>query len=268
MDTQYEVPVALAAICGLRRGECLALTVDDIDFNNRRIRINKQLNDIEKQAVIGDPKSEESNRTISAPEEVFNILRRHIQQNEKNKLMLADEYKDYKLVVCQNDGDYVRPVYFSKNFTRFIEKHKLKKIRFHDLRHSCASLMLKSGIAMKTASNILGHSSIGITADLYTHVLDETKQAAALQIGKEVFGSNDMGMLETESNNGARSIVAPEPAEKDGADSLLEKILHRDNLNAARLKEKGYTDGGVSLLISNSFLEIRNTFTQDTEKYF
>ncbi|MBP7247726.1 MAG: tyrosine-type recombinase/integrase [Negativicutes bacterium] len=90
-------------------------------------------------------------------------------------------------MICQANGKLIKPPYFSKNFTNMIKQHKLKKIRFHDLRHSCASLMLRSGVAMKTASQILGHSTIGITADLYTHVLEDTKKEAAIQIGKELF---------------------------------------------------------------------------------
>ena len=187
-NTTLEIPVALAAVCGLRRGECLALTVDDIDFANKTITINKQFLDLDKQAVLGEPKSEESNRVISAPPEVFAIIERHIQRNEENKAMLEGEYEDNRLLVCSNDGKPIRPIYFTKNFARFIERNNLRRIRFHDLRHSCASLMLKSGIAMKTASQILGHSAIGITADLYTHVLEDTKKEAAIQVGKELFG--------------------------------------------------------------------------------
>lgn len=187
-NTTLEVPVALAAVCGLRRGECLALTEDDIDFTNKTITINKQYLDLDKQAVLGEPKSEESNRVVSAPPEIFAIIERHIQRNEANKAMLEDEYEDHRLLVCSNDGKPIRPIYFTKNFSRFIERNNLRRIRFHDLRHSCASLMLKSGIAMKTASQILGHSAIGITADLYTHVLEETKKEAAIQMGKELFG--------------------------------------------------------------------------------
>ena len=187
-NTTLEIPVALAAICGLRRGECLALTVEDVDFENKTITINKQFLELDKQAILGEPKSEESNRVVSAPPEVFAIIERHIQRNEANKAMLEDEYEDHRLLVCSNDGKPIRPIYFTKNFSRFIERNNLRRIRFHDLRHSCASLMLKSGVAMKTASQILGHSAIGITADLYTHVLEDTKKEAAIQIGKELFG--------------------------------------------------------------------------------
>ena len=187
-DTRLEVPVALAAVCGLRRGECLALTADDIDFENQIITINKQLLELENKAVVGEPKSEESNRLVSAPVEVFEIIERHLQRNKRNKNLLGCEYEDHGLITCNDNGTPIRPVYFSKNFAKVIAKNGMKHIRFHDLRHSCASLMLKSGVAMKTASQILGHSTISVTADLYTHVLQETKKEAALQVGLELFG--------------------------------------------------------------------------------
>lgn len=78
-----------------------------------------------------------------------------------------------------------------KTFKDFLTRHNMRTIRFHDLRHSCASLMLQSGVAMKTASEILGHSSIAITADLYTHVMQKTKEEAATQIGDYVFGTQE-----------------------------------------------------------------------------
>lgn len=187
-DTKLEVPVALAAVCGLRRGECLALTDNDIDFENQLIMINKQMLELENKAVVGEPKSEESNRIVSAPPEIFSIIKRNMERNKRNKSLLGNEYEDHRLIVCNDNGTPIRPVYFSKNFAKTIERSGMKHIRFHDLRHSCASLMLKSGVAMKTASQILGHSSIGITADLYTHVFQETKKEAALQVGQVVFG--------------------------------------------------------------------------------
>lgn len=190
-DTPYEMAVALAAVCGLRRGECLALTEEDVDFENRTIRINKQLVDIDNKGVVWEPKSEDSNRIISAPQEIFDMIARHIARHAENKRLLVDEYHENGLIVCQDDGKAIRPNYFTNNFSNLIARHKLKPIRFHDLRHSCASLMLRSGVAMKTASQILGHSTIAITADLYTHVLEDSKRQAADQVGAILFGKNE-----------------------------------------------------------------------------
>lgn len=189
-NTIYELPIALAAICGLRRGECLAIKEDDIDFENKTILINKQLIDLDDKVVLTPPKSEESTRLISAPNEVFEIIYRHIQKNHKNKELLENEYDDQKWIICHNNGRIIKPKYFSKNFTNMIKSKNLKPIRFHDLRHSCASLMLTSGVAMKTASQILGHSSISITADLYTHVTQDNKRIAAIKIGNKLFGNS------------------------------------------------------------------------------
>lgn len=186
-DTTLEVPVALASICGLREGECLAIKEEDVNFENQTIRINKQLSCINYKVKVTTPKSEESNRIISAPKEVFDIIRKHIEKNHLNKMMLEHEYFDDGWIVCYDNGKCINPRYFSKKFAKFIATKKLKKIRFHDLRHSCASLMLTSGVAMKTASQILGHSSIAITADLYTHVTADNKRIAAQQIEQTLF---------------------------------------------------------------------------------
>lgn len=79
-DTIYEVPIALASICGLREGECLALQENDIDFNNMTIKITKQLTRVNNIVKITPPKSEESNRIINAPKEVFDIIQRRIEK--------------------------------------------------------------------------------------------------------------------------------------------------------------------------------------------
>lgn len=197
--TCFEIPIALAAICGLRRGECLALTVEDIDFENQMININKQMIDLGKEVFIERPKSEDSNRVISAPPEVFAMIRRHLGIHRQHKEALLGEYEDHELLVCQVNGKPYRPSSFSKSFTEMLKKKELKKIRFHDLRHSCASLMLTSGVAMKTASQILGHSSIAITADLYTHILEDVKKDAADQIGGNLFKKQRVSVDENQT---------------------------------------------------------------------
>lgn len=181
-DTPYELPIALAGICGLRRGECLGLKISDIDFSTKTIKISRQLILLRKQIVESEPKSTDSNRIIAVPDMVMEIIKKQIQLNNHYKQLLQNEYFDEGYLICHNNGTPIRPDYLTKNFANFIQSKGLKKIRFHDLRHTCASLMLKSGVAMKTASEILGHSSISITADLYTHVLQDTKQVAANQI--------------------------------------------------------------------------------------
>ncbi|WP_196592157.1 tyrosine-type recombinase/integrase [Pectinatus frisingensis] len=187
-DSMYEVPVALAAICGLRRGECLGLKEKDISFEEKTINIVRQLADVNNKTIISEPKSTNGIRLISAPDEVFAILEQHIKKNHYYKQLLGKEYDDQGWIVCRNDGKWIRPILFSKNFANLIKRNRLKKIRFHDLRHSCASLMLNSGVPMKIVSQILGHSSIGITADLYTHVLQENKKDAAKNVGDMLFG--------------------------------------------------------------------------------
>lgn len=190
-DSPYELPIALAGICGLRRGECLGLKEDDINFDNKQINISRQLILINKQVIESIPKSNDSTRIIFAPEEVLELIKKRIDINRHHREMLGNEYKDHGYIICNDDGSPIRPDYLTKNFSNFIKSKGLKKIRFHDLRHTCASLMLKSGVAMKTASEILGHSSISITADLYTHVLQDTKQIAANQISNLLFGKKD-----------------------------------------------------------------------------
>lgn len=190
-DTPYELPIALAGICGLRRGECLGLKISDIDFSTKTIKISRQLILLRKQIVESEPKSTDSNRVIAVPDMVMEIIQKQIRVNNHYKQLLQNEYFDKGYLICHNNGTPIRPDYLTKNFANFIQSKGLKKIRFHDLRHTCASLMLKSGVAMKTASEILGHSSISITADLYTHVLQDTKQVAANQIEQLLINEKD-----------------------------------------------------------------------------
>ena len=163
--------------------------MDKIDFDNHVIIIDEQLIEVGNVVKVGTPKSEESNRRIAAPAEVFEALSERQQEVRQHKEWLEDAYHDNNLVLCRDDGMPIRPRGFTHLFTDLLARHKLKKIRFHDLRHSCATLMLQSGVAMKTASEILGHSSIAITADLYTHVLDSEKKEAAAQVGSLLFGN-------------------------------------------------------------------------------
>lgn len=187
-DTDMEVPIALAAICGMRRGEIMGLMWKEVSFENNTIRVCRQLLPTKNGLEFEEPKSEDSIRIINVPAEVMDMLKHHLDRQQEYKRLLGNEYHNNGLVNCRNNGEPIDPRYFSKQFTQTIKKAGLKHIRFHDLRHSCASLMLTAGVPMKVASQILGHSSIGITADLYTHVLTDLKKDAAVKISSKIFG--------------------------------------------------------------------------------
>ena len=118
-------------------------------------------------------------------------MKRRKEELDQHKEWLDNAYDEHDLVLCRGNGSPIRPGNFTKAFKDFLARHNMRTIRFHDLRRSCASLMLQSGVAMKTASEILGHSSIAITSDLCTHVMQKTKEETAAQIGDYVFGTQE-----------------------------------------------------------------------------
>lgn len=192
-NTDMEVPIALAAICGMRRGEVLGLMHGDICFNNNTIQIQRQLIPTKEGPIFEQPKSEDSNRIINAPQEVMAMIKQHLDRQEGYKKMLGEEYQDNGLINCYPDGRMIDPRNFSKMFAKILKDAGLKHIKFHALRHSAATLMLSAGVPMKVASQILGHSTIGITADLYQHVVTDMKKEAAEKVRNILFSNEENG---------------------------------------------------------------------------
>lgn len=190
-DNDFVVAITLAAICGMRRGEILGLMRDDINLKERTISIRRQLIPTKEGLIFEQPKSEDSNRIIHAPQEVITIIEHHLQCQERYKEKLGDDYQDNGLVNCYPDGRMIDPRNFSKIFAKTLKDAGLKHIKFHALRHSAATLMLSAGVPMKVASQILGHSTVGITADLYQHVISDMKLEAADKVGNILFKKGD-----------------------------------------------------------------------------
>lgn len=180
--TDLEVPITLAVILGLRRGEMLGLKWADVDFKNHIFVIRNNLVDTSQGLILKSPKSQKGSRIIDIPETLAQLLKRHKKSQLKNKLQLGGHYQDNDLVCCSNDGSFIPPKYFSQKFSRFLVRNDLKKIRLHDLRHTNATLMLKYGVPAKLASQRLGHSSVGITLDLYSHVIGDMQQEVSDKI--------------------------------------------------------------------------------------
>lgn len=182
-DNDIEIAIILGALAGLRRGEVLGLKWDTVNFEKGTITISETVVRV-LNTYTKDPKSDTSQRNIAAPDALIKALRAQRKKQLELKLMLGQAYQDNNLVCCRADGSPITPSAFSHRYKALLTNSNLPYIRFHDLRHSYATLLLKGNVPAKVASALLGHSSVGITLDLYSHVLDEMKEEAAEKIGK------------------------------------------------------------------------------------
>lgn len=177
-NTDMELPIKLSALLGLRRGEVLGITWNSIDFENKTLDITQQVISVSNKTYISIPKTEGSIRTLPLSEEFIKLLQEYKDKQTVEISSYLDSYTDNNLVFCKSDGSPLNSDWFYKKYKNLLKMHNLKPIRFHDLRHSFATLMLEQGVDIKTISTLLGHSTIKITADIYTHVLDHTKRKA------------------------------------------------------------------------------------------
>lgn len=188
-DSWLEVPVLLGVGLGLRRGEVLALRWDCVDFGKSTIRVERSLIYVKGQISFKSPKSEAGERSLVVPASIMEVLRRHRTAQAKHRLKAGDLYADHDLVVCEPDGRPVVPSNLSNRFKAMLASAGFKILRFHDLRHTHASLLLKYGVAAKVASSRLGHSNVGITLDLYSHIYSEMEEDVAKKIDMNIFNA-------------------------------------------------------------------------------
>lgn len=191
--TPIETAVMLSLLLGLRRGEALGLRFCDCDFNKMEIHIRQQVSTIKAEYGTGSTygikhlKTNKCKRTIPIPRIIaVSIL------NQKNWVELQRKnygslYYDNDLVNCNPDGSFRSPQTLLKQFKNLLRKLSLPDIRFHDLRHTCASMLIENDTEMKIVSGLLGHSNYSTTADIYTSILNKKKQPAEIMQLK--FGS-------------------------------------------------------------------------------
>jgi len=175
--TELEIPVALALFYGLRRSEILGLRWENIDFDNRLIHIVHSVNQIsiegERQVVERDIlKRKSSYRTLPLSEFILPLLEAH---KEKCGYVCVDE-----------TGNLLKPDTLSRRFGALLEKHGLRRIRFHDCRHSCSGFLLSAQVPLIEVQQWLGHSNISTTADLYSH-LDFSMKLRSADILNKLF---------------------------------------------------------------------------------
>lgn len=173
----------LAVTTGLRRGELLGLCWDCVNLEHGTIAIQRQLLTLKDGLSLEETtKSRSGKRSITLPDDAIRELKEYKRKQAEEKLLLGEAYQDHGLVFCNEDGSMFDPRNFTKRFQYQLEKAGIQKVRLHDLRHTHASLLLSRGVHPKVVQERMGHSSITITLDLYSHLAPGLEEAAAASL--------------------------------------------------------------------------------------
>ena len=177
-DTEIYIPVLLALMHGLRRGEVLALQWNDVDFEVGTLSIKRSANYIKGEFFLSDTKTRNSRRTLRMSPTMICSLREHKALQDEWRVEFGKGFNPYNLVICRKDGSPMTPNAVQYLFKEALSTNDLPDIRFHDLRHTNATFMLRNEVPAKIVSAMLGHSTISITLDTYSHVMTDMQQDA------------------------------------------------------------------------------------------
>nr|WP_320147882.1 tyrosine-type recombinase/integrase [uncultured Anaeromusa sp.] len=169
-DTSLFLPVSLSVALGLRRAEALGLCWEHVNFETGTISIRKTLVMTSFGPILQTPKTKNSSRNLPMPPKIREILLAEKEKQEANRIVLGKEYQNNGFVCCKENGSAYSPNYITHRFTRVLNELPVTKIHFHELRHTYATLSLENNVPLKVVSELLGHSTISITANTYSHV--------------------------------------------------------------------------------------------------
>lgn len=182
-----------ALYSGLRQGELFALTWNDINFKESYIDVNKTYRYIANvsrngrssgHSSIQTPKTVKSIRKVPIPKFLTKMLIQYKKEQKLHKIRYADVYNDNNLVFCNDMGNYLVDSTVGRNFKTILTKSKIPLRKFHDLRHTYATRLFELGEEPKTVQELLGHSTVSITLNTYTHVLESVKEKAIAKLDK------------------------------------------------------------------------------------
>ncbi|HEV2357498.1 MAG TPA: site-specific integrase [bacterium] len=166
----------MAITTGLRQGELLGLQWDDVDLTGALLHVRHSLHEVNGRLSLGEPKTARAKRPVDLPRIAVAALREHRER------MLAEGHP-HGWVFCDTEGGPVRrPNLLRRSFQPLLKKAGLPQIRFHDLRHTAATLLLLQGVHPKVVQERLGHSQISVTLDTYSHVLPSMGREAAAKL--------------------------------------------------------------------------------------
>jgi integrase len=169
----------LALTCGMRQAELLGLRWADVDLDGGKLSVRRQVMRVGGEWRFSEPKTKAGRRVITLPALAVSALREHRRQQAEERLRAAD-WQDLGLVFPNRRGAPIaKENLLRRSFWPLLERAGLDHVRFHDLRHSCASLLLASGLHPKVVQERLGHSTIAVTMDVYSHVMPTLQREAA-----------------------------------------------------------------------------------------
>lgn len=186
--SKYKALLSLLITTGVRPGEAYGLKWGDVDLAGKKISINRTLSRSGKGWSLEEPKTARSRRSIPIPPSVVSDLREHKREQAAVKLKAGGEYNDQGFVFATSTGEplHERNI-ISKHFKPLLRDAGLPDIRIYDLRHTCATLLLAAGENPKVVSERLGHASVTLTLDTYSHVLPDMQQAATDKLEAMLF---------------------------------------------------------------------------------
>jgi integrase len=171
--------VKITALYGLRRSELLGLQWDSIDFERKTMTIRHTVSKVTEVVAKDKTKNASSRRSFPLTAEAEAIFRRAKELEQQNRAAFGREYQENSYIFKWPDGHPYSPDYISHHFAKVLKKHGLPHIRFHELRHSCASMLLDMGFTLKDVQEWLGHSDIKMTANIYAHLDTARKNTIA-----------------------------------------------------------------------------------------
>src|SRR5215218_2049318 len=179
-EDRLEALYVLSIHTGMRQGELLALRWQDVDLKNAVVSVRRTLTRSGGKVVFGEPKTKKSRRSIRLTPQAVEALRGHLKRQLRDIEILGDRYHDQGLVFTTDTGGPINPSNLrQRGFAPLLIRAGLPRMRFHDLRHTCATLLLSRGVHPKFVQELLGHATIAITLDTYSHVMPSMGDATA-----------------------------------------------------------------------------------------
>jgi integrase len=179
----------LAATTGMRRGEVLGLRWGDLDLEGRWAQVQRALVLVGNTPTLSEPKSKAGRRSVPLALETVAALKAHRRAQAAERLAMGPDYQDGGLVFCQEDGTFLHPERFLDAFRAISGRAGLRPIRLHDLRHGFATRALEAGVPAKVVQEVLGHASVAVTLDLYSHVIPAMQRDATSLVAGLIYGS-------------------------------------------------------------------------------